>query len=95
MDIEVLTHIINEWDPVKLISFSPQDEYLFEIKKIQEILLTCDKDDTEFLANEIFKIFTNSFGSNVFTSKFDECVNIAKKILDIYAKTNSNKLDFK
>ena len=85
MKRESLTQIINDWDPIGLIAFSPQDEYLNEIKMIEKILTTCDKNDTNFLANEIFKIFTNSFGSNVFTSQLDECISIAKKILDTYA----------
>ena len=90
MKRELLTQIINDWDPIDLIAFSPQDEYLNEIKMIEEILQTSNKNDPIFLANEIFKIFTNSFGSNVFTSQFDECMGIAKKILDTYAKGNSN-----
>lgn len=93
MKRESLTHIINEWDPIGLISFSPQDEYLPEIKKIEELLQNCDIVDEKYLANGIKQIFTDSFGSNLFKGQFDECVNIAKKILDIFPKEKAiNKI---
>ncbi len=79
-----LTQIINEWDPIGIISFTPENEYQFEIKKIEDVLLTCNKNDVEFLAKEIKKIFTESFGENIFTKQLAECEDIAKKILDIY-----------
>lgn len=78
-----LLQIINDWDPIGIIAFSPCDEYLPEINKIEKYLQACDKVDVQSLANEIKGIFTDSFGVNVFTRQIDECENIAKKILNV------------
>lgn len=78
-----LLQIINDWDPIGIIAFSPCDEYLPEINKIEKYLQACEKADVQSLANEIKVIFTDSFGVNVFTRQIDECENIAKKILNV------------
>lgn len=78
-----LLQIINDWDPIGIIAFSPCDEYLPEINKIEKYLQACDKVDVQSLANEIKGIFTDFFGVNVFTRQIDECENIAKKILNV------------
>lgn len=88
----ILSQIINDWDPVGIIAFSPRDEYLPEINKIEKYLQACDKADVQSLANEIKGIFADSFGVNVFTRQIDECENIAKKILKIKRQTNNKEL---
>ncbi len=88
----ILSQIINDWDPVGIIAFSPRDEYLSEINKIEKYLQACEKADVQSLANEIKGIFTDSFGVNVFTRQIDECENIAKKILKIKRQTNNKEL---
>lgn len=87
-----LLQIINDWDPIGIIAFSPCDEYLPEINKIEKYLQACEKADVQSLANEIKGIFTDSFGVNVFTRQIDECENIAKKILKIKRQTNNKEL---
>lgn len=57
----ILSQIINDWDPVGIIAFSPRDEYLPEINKIEKYLQACDKAGVQSLANEIKEIFTDSF----------------------------------
>ena len=88
----ILSQIINVWDPVGIIAFSPCDEYMPEINKIEKYLQACEKVDVQSLANEIKVIFTDSFGVNVFTRQIDECENIAKKILKINRQTNNKEL---
>ena len=71
-----IKEIIDFWDPIKLLSFAPQDEYDFEIKQIR------NKDiKTDELALVIQTVFKNAFGEDVYYS--DEYIefNIAKKIL--------------
>lgn len=83
MTKQILSKIINDWDPVGIIAFSPCDEYLPEINKIEKYLQACEKADVQSLANEIKVILTDSFGVNVFTRQIDECESIAKKILNV------------
>lgn len=89
MSIEKLTQIINEWDPIGIISFTPENEYETEIKEIEKFLEVCNKDDITSLAEKIMIIFSQSFGSNIFTKQLQECKVIAQKIFNVY--TNSNK----
>lgn len=44
--------IIDEWDPIDLLAYAPEDEYDFEIKEIEQILAL--QIDVDQLAVEIF-----------------------------------------
>ena len=90
MSIEKLTQIINEWDPIGIISFTPKDEYAPEIKEIVKFLGVCNKDDIASLAEKIMIIFTQSFGSNIFTKQLQECKVIARKIFNVYINSNND-----
>ncbi len=92
MENGLLSQIINDWDPIGIIAFSPCDEYLPEINKIEKYLQACEKANVQGLANEIKEIFTDSFGANVFTRQIDECENIAKKILKSNRQSNNKEL---
>ncbi len=35
--------IIDEWDPIDLLAYAPEDEYDFEIKEIEQILCVTDR----------------------------------------------------
>ena len=56
--------IIDEWDPIDLLAYAPEDEYDFEIKEIEQILAL--QVDVDQLAVEIFRVFTEAFGTEVF-----------------------------
>ncbi len=71
--------VINEWDPIDLISFSPPDEYDIEISLLVEHIQ--NGYGSYELAKEIQRIFLDRFG-NQFTLGFDECLEVAKKILN-------------
>ena len=72
--------IINEWDPLDLLSHAPGDEYHMEIRQI-EGLLESTKDATD-LAKGIFNVFLEAFGGNVFQKSEMDCVEIAKLLLN-------------
>lgn len=76
-----IKEIIDFWDPIKLLSFAPQDEYDFEIKQIKNKMLINKDIKTDELALVIQTVFKNAFGEDVYYS--DEYIefNIAKKIL--------------
>ena len=71
--------IIDEWDPVNLLSHAPQDEYHSEIADIQQLL--SHTSDPLILAEEIYNIFLNSFGSTAFQKTKYDCIKIAEQLL--------------
>lgn len=75
--------VINKWDPIDLFPMAPEDEYIKEIEIIENIIRKNKQISQEELAFEIHRIFSNRFGSDVFTRKNDECVKIACKILEL------------
>jgi len=70
--------VINDWDPIDLLTHSPRDEYQYEIEKIIELFAKTNSPDV--LGKGIFEIFIKSFGENVFTKSLDECIAIAQLI---------------
>lgn len=76
-----IKEIIDFWDPVKLLSFAPQDEYDFEIKKIKNKMLINKDIKTDELALVIQTVFKNAFGKDVYYSDENIEFDIAKKIL--------------
>lgn len=80
MDLNKVIRIINEWDPLDFFPAFPSDEYKDEIAQIFE--LSTHTTNVEELARGIIHIFEKSFGENVFYRSFDECLTIAKKILE-------------
>jgi hypothetical protein len=76
-----VSQIINEWDPIDLLSHAPTDEYEIEIKLIIDSLEKSRT--TDELANNIYEIFSKRFGTDVFTKQYQECIEVAKKLLQI------------
>lgn len=76
---DFVKRIIDEWDPVDLLSHAPNDEYCSEIEKIRCFLFSVDEADA--LADVIFKIFTESFAEDVFHHNWLACKAIAQKLL--------------
>ena len=71
--------IIDEWDPIDLLCHAPDDEYQFEIARIE--YLSKMTISTDALAQEIYNTFHESFGDNIFHNTYAECLLIAQKIL--------------
>lgn len=71
--------IIDDWDPIDLLSHAPSDEYYSEILSIYQLLNTID--DVNELSNGIYEIFVESFGKNIFNKTKEECIIIAEKLL--------------
>jgi hypothetical protein len=70
--------IIDNWDPMGLFPWAPDDEYHSEIEEIEKILeYTNELND---LSVNIHSIFNKYFG-NVFTGSINDCEIVAKKIL--------------
>ena len=82
--MERITQIINAWDPIGLFPMAPKDEYINEIKKIHEFLCCSNAIQVTPLAQTINKIFVETFGKDVYDDDFEQCIVIAKRILDIW-----------
>ena len=77
--------IINEWDPIDLLSFFPNDEYEDEIREVIDLLEQCNN-DIYSIANGISRIFTNAFPEGIFSKDIDDCLQIAKQIVNLNDK---------
>lgn len=64
--------IINEWDPICLFPMAPEDEYDDEIVEIYNLLNEADF-SIEEVEESIERIFTKSFGKDVFCSFASKC----------------------
>ena len=78
--------IIDEWDPIDLLSHAPDDEYHSEIDAI--VQLSKSTADINELAFGIYNVFVKAFGGDVFQKTQSECAGIAWKILRMTAGTN-------
>ncbi|WP_430022783.1 DUF1871 family protein [Paenibacillus sp. MABNR03] len=77
----LVKRIIDEWDPIDLFPYAPEDEYEEEIKQIEDCIVnsSLEKDN---LGKEIYEMFRRRFGSDIFTQSLESCINIANKILN-------------
>jgi len=81
MEFIILKEIIDEWDPIGLLeTHSPLDEYDGETQKI---LSQISDDMNEFdIATIIYNVFLASFNETVFLKSTNECIIVAKKVLN-------------
>ena len=77
---EIIEEIINRWDPLGLLPYSPKDEYGKEIAGICEALESTR--DVGVLGANIHQIFIDGFGKDIFNNDIDECMVIAESILE-------------
>ena len=77
--MDYIKKIIDDWDPIGLLSHAPDDEYQTEIEEIQQLLKICD--DTEMLSEGIFCIFDKAFGKDVFLKTREDCEGIARILI--------------
>ena len=80
--MERIIQIINDWDPIGFFPMAPKDEYINEIKKINEYVCSNYSVQVHTLAQEINKIFVETFGTDVYKEDLEQCTIIAKKILN-------------
>ncbi|UOQ46833.1 DUF1871 family protein [Gracilibacillus caseinilyticus] len=72
---DVVKKVINEWDPIGVLPYAPDDEYKFEVAKV--VTLLSKVENVEELSDGLAKIFKKALEWN-FTK--EECLPIAKKI---------------
>ena len=73
--------VIDEWDPIELLSIHcPSDEYDEISMELSQILI-CNI-DIELLGKEIYNIFVQAFGIPTFDKNMDECKIIAQRIMN-------------
>lgn len=77
--------VINKWDPLNLLFFTPDDEYETEIRAIRETIIVDKITDTNELSSIIKNIFKNFFGEE-YNSKKNIEDYISKKILNLSRK---------
>ncbi|BCN29446.1 DUF1871 family protein [Anaeromicropila herbilytica] len=80
---EGIAQIVNKWDPIDLFPMAPKDEYSREIQLIKNIIKDNIQITEEELALEICQVFSKRFGSDVFTYKIEDCLQIADLILKL------------
>ena len=79
--MEIITKIINDWDPIGFFPMAPKDEYVIEIKKIYEYVSANQNLQVQTLAEAINEIIVKSFGADVYDQNMEQCMLIAEKIL--------------
>lgn len=81
MNYTKIKKIIDDWDPIDLWrSHCPTDEYDDETKEIA-VLIENVKDENR-IAETIYTVFTAAFNSDLFHYKLDDCLEIARKIIN-------------
>lgn len=80
---EKLICIINDWDPIDFFPMAPKDEYYGEIQRIQEYLDNNEMVNVRDLALKINEIFIQSFGEDVYMQNLEQCIMIAKDIIEL------------
>jgi len=76
MSFEIIKTIIDEWDPIELLAYAPNDEYDDESMEIFKSYT----ENIEDLGTMIFNVFENAF-SDTFTNNIQECIAIASLIV--------------
>lgn len=80
--MEIITKIINDWDHLGFFPMAPKDEYVNEINKIYKYVYLNQSVQSQILAEEINKIFLETFGEDVYDGDIDQCILVAERILD-------------
>lgn len=83
MEKDKVMDIINDWDPIGVLPYSPKDEYLSETEKIIEIWERDKILDANNLADIIDTIFINSFGEDVYKVDRKNTLLLANKLLEL------------
>lgn len=82
--------VIDEWDPIGLLcAHCPPDEY-DDISMMLSEVLNCNM-SVEFVAREIYTLFIQAFDSSTFNKGSDECISIARKIVESMPDINMQK----
>ena len=77
--MSIVKEVIDNWDPINLLSHAPKDEYHSEITEIEKLLQSTV--DCVELAAGIYNVFLRSFGNVIFQKTHTECMEIAQKLL--------------
>ena len=78
--IDEVKKIIDRWDPIELRSFAPDDEYESEIMAVCELVASIKEESK--LSEGIYDIFLKVFGEDTFRKSKEECLRIAREIMD-------------
>lgn len=76
LDFNTVKKHIDEWDPIDLLAFCPNDEYDGESRMIVD---SFRKEND--LGKLIYNIFRESFGESTFRKSLEECNQVAQKIM--------------
>jgi len=87
----MIKDVINEWDPLNLFPYAPDNEYENEILLIEKFI-QLNEVNVENITEVIILVFTKSFGNDLFKHKKIECHFIAKKIMKKLINNNYSDL---
>lgn len=79
MNTNNIKQIIDRWDPIGLLAHAPEDEYHSEISEIEALLRKGT--NVSALADGIYRIFSSSFGTDIFRQSRSDCRTVAENIL--------------
>jgi hypothetical protein len=74
----VVKNIIDLWDPIDLLVFTPTDEYDMESREISSRISS--NDSADIIGKIIYDTFKCSFGDAAFNKTLEDCVEIAKQL---------------
>lgn len=80
----IIKKIIDDWDPIDIFPYAPENEYDYEINRISEELdiLSFSSNLKAELAKAIYRICRESFGEGVIKCNYEKCMIIAEEILN-------------
>lgn len=81
--MDEIMKIINEWDPIGFFPMAPKDEYINEITKIYNLMISDRGIQSEQLAKAINEIFIDTFGNDVYEENIVDCRKVANELKKI------------
>ncbi|MCT4620760.1 MAG: DUF1871 family protein [Marinisporobacter sp.] len=77
INYEKLKKVIDAWDPEKLLSYAPDNEYNIEIQAIYDLIN--ENTDVESLALIIHKVFMEYFNEDF---KMSKCIDVSRQVFE-------------
>jgi hypothetical protein len=79
--MEKIDALVYEWDPLGLSGLAPKEEYVKESQLIMRDAQSAE--NANRLGEQIFNIFVDRFGQSGFSKSREDCVMLAKAILEL------------
>ncbi len=81
---EKIKVIINNFDPLEVLPYAPDDEYDFEVDKISKYFIENENCTYKHLGKFIYNLFMEQLTESAFFHTLEQCEEVAKSILLVY-----------